>query len=149
MNPRAATDWLVVHCSATRPSQDIGAEEIRRYHTAPRPHGNGWDDIGYHIVIRRDGRMEPGRALHLIGAHVAHHNHNSIGICLVGGLDEQGQPAAHFTRPQMAKLELVLTFLAAAFPGSRVRGHRDFPGVRKACPSFDAITWANARGLPT
>ena len=48
---------LIVHCSATYGSQDIGAVEIRRVHVDE----NGWRDIGYHYVIRRNGDIEEGR----------------------------------------------------------------------------------------
>ena len=48
---------VVVHCAATKPSMDIGAKEIRRWHVD----GNGWADIGYHYVIRRSGCIDSGR----------------------------------------------------------------------------------------
>ncbi len=47
---------IVVHCAATPPSMNIGAAEIRKWHT-----DKGWSDIGYHYVIRRDGTQEEGR----------------------------------------------------------------------------------------
>ena len=33
---RKATDYIVIHCSATRPSQDIDAKEIDRWHQSKR-----------------------------------------------------------------------------------------------------------------
>lgn len=48
---------IIIHCAATKPSQDIGANTIRKWHTDPPPNGNGWSDIGYHYVIRRNGVM--------------------------------------------------------------------------------------------
>lgn len=36
-------------------------------------------------MIRRNGVVEEGRPIEQSGAHVAGHNHDSIGICLVGG----------------------------------------------------------------
>ena len=39
---------VIIHCSATKPSMDIGAETIRRWHVD----GNNWADIGYHFVVR-------------------------------------------------------------------------------------------------
>ena len=58
-------NWLVIHTAATRPSMDIGVKEIRRWHKK-----RGFADIGYHYVIRRDGRVEKGRADTRQGAHV-------------------------------------------------------------------------------
>ena len=45
-------DLIVIHCSATRPIMDIGAEKIRMWHTLPKPEGREWSDIGYHYAIR-------------------------------------------------------------------------------------------------
>lgn len=137
-------DALVVHCSATRPSQDIGAAEIRRWHTSPSPDdpSKPWSDIGYHRVIRRDGTVEPGRRDERAGAHVGGHNSNTLAVCLVGGVAEDGRtPEDNFTPEQKAALLRVLLQWRQRFPQAAVKGHRDFPGVRKACPSFDVPTW--------
>jgi hypothetical protein len=140
---RRATDWIVLHCSATRPVQDIGAKEIRSWHKA-----NGWSDIGYAYVIRRDGKVEKGRNVDVVGSHVRGHNHNSVGICLVGGIGDNMRPADNFTRPQWAALKTLVAELVARYPKARVLGHRDFPGVDKACPCFDARQWAVDNKLP-
>ena len=47
MEPRSSTEYLVVHCSATKPSMDIGLREIKRWHVDD----NGWRDVGYHYII--------------------------------------------------------------------------------------------------
>lgn len=133
---RRHTNFIVIHCSATKPSQDIGAEDIRKWHLA-----QGWDDIGYHYVIRRNGQRELGRPTFAVGAHVQGFNSNSLGICLVGGIDEQGNPENNYTPEQMQALSIAVAGLVAAYPGAVVRGHRDFPDVKKACPCFDASGW--------
>lgn len=141
---RKNTDWIVLHCSATRPVQDIGAKEIRAWHKA-----KGWSDIGYHFVIRRDGRVEKGRAVDEIGSHVKGHNHNSVGICMVGGIgNETFGPENNFTPLQWAALKKLIADLSKKYPNARVLGHRDFPGVSKACPCFDARPWAKANKFP-
>lgn len=128
---------LVVHCAATRASMDIGAEEIRKWHLA-----RGFNDIGYHFVIRRDGELEWGRPVWKQGAHVRGHNRDSIGICLVGGLnDETFKPEDNFTDEQYATLRALLLDLSLKYPNAEVLGHRDFKGVRKACPCYDVIPW--------
>lgn len=148
---KEAVRFIAVHCSATSPDTDVGVDEIRKWHKA-----KGWEDIGYHYVIRRDGTVEAGRSLEMQGAHVEGHNHESIGICLVGGVrrdpDADGKndadgprwdlnPDANFTAAQYASLESLIKLLIPRYPGAVVRGHRDFPGVMKACPSFDAPAW--------
>lgn len=77
---------IVIHCSDSGDSQDIGRKEIDEWHRA-----RGWHSIGYHWVIRRDGTIEKGRPEHMIGAHVSGHNLDSIGICLVGRKDFTAQ----------------------------------------------------------
>ena len=78
-------NYITIHCSATRAEQNITEEDIRKWHL-----DRGWSDIGYHCVIRRNGMIEFGRPLDVCGAHVKGYNHNSIGICLVGGIDRKG-----------------------------------------------------------
>ena len=71
---------FIIHCSDTYPDMDIGVEEIRRWHKE-----RGWSDIGYHYVIRRNGKIEEGRNDGIVGAHAKGMNENSLGICMVGG----------------------------------------------------------------
>lgn len=130
-------ELIVVHCSATKPSMDVGAAEIRRWHRE-----RGWLDIGYHFVIKRDGSIEEGRKLDVAGAHARNWNHCSLGICLVGGLSEAtGKPMDNFTDAQMNTLQLLVRGLKNDMPRADVIGHRDLPGVKKACPCFDVKTW--------
>lgn len=126
---------IVVHCSATPPDMDIGVSEIDVWHRAPP---NNWDSIGYHYVIRRDGTVETGRPDYKVGAHAAGHNQDSIGVCLIGGVNEDNKPDANYTMVQYGSLFALLKSLASRFEGAEILGHRDLPGVRKACPSFDA-----------
>lgn len=148
IKPRASTRYLVVHCSATPPSRDIGAAEIRQWHRK-----QNWRDIGYHFVIRRDGTVETGRPVHEPGAHVSGHNHHSVGVCLVGGVDARMQPEDNFTPAQKASLLRLLRELQRDYPDAEVLGHRDLSPDRnrdgkvtknewvKACPSFDVRPW--------
>lgn len=129
-------EYLAVHCAATKPSQDIGVKDIDRWHR-----NQGYLKVGYHFVIRRNGQLEQGRPLSERGAHVEGFNHCSVGICLVGGVDEAGKPANNFTPEQLTTLHALLTQLTKAYPQAEVVGHRDFPNVKKACPSFDAKSW--------
>lgn len=131
---RAITE-IIVHCSATPASLDIGAAEIDAMHRQ-----RGFAGIGYHWVIRRDGRAEAGRSEADIGAHAAGRNAGSIGVCLIGGADSAGRGEANFTAPQMATLGRLLAQLLIRFPGARVLGHRD-TGAKKDCPSFDIAHW--------
>ncbi len=134
-------DTLIIHCAATPPSMDIGAKEIDRWHKE-----QGWSEIGYHFVIRRDGTIEKGRPLENIGAHVRGHNKGSIGVCLVGGVDEKGKAKSNFTGPQWLSLERILYQFKAEYPEGKVFGHNDFD-KGKACPSFSVKKWLAKIGM--
>lgn len=123
-------NMIIVHCSATRSSQDIGAAEIDKWHRK-----QGWDGIGYHFVIRRNGKIEKGRPLEVTGAHCKGQNKNSIGICLVGGIDADGKPQNNFTDTQFQSLRKLVTDLKNNFPQATIHGHNEF--ANKACPCFD------------
>lgn len=131
-------DLVVIHCSATPPDMDIGVSQIRRWHVNER----GFADVGYHYVIRRDGKIEIGRPLEQIGAHVKGHNEKSIGICLIGGTnaDDRREAEFNFTMPQMMWLADLLNKLTQDYPAARLCGHRDLD-PHKACPAFSVRHW--------
>lgn len=129
--------YIVVHCSATSPDMNIGRDEITHWHKQ-----KGWVDIGYHFVIRRDGTIEKGRSLDTPGAHVEGFNLKSLGICLIGGINDEGKAEDNFTAIQKTMLRSKLNELkAGAYKHAEVLGHRDFPGVKKDCPSFNVKEW--------
>ncbi|WCD55426.1 endolysin [Pseudomonas phage phi 21A] len=143
-NKRAKTTAIVVHCAATKPTMDIGRKEIQMWHVQ-----QGWLAIGYHFVIRRDGTIEEGRPHDVVGSHVKGRNSDTLGICLVGGINAKGQPEDNFTDAQKAALNSLLwsmvigEFADGAYAGLPIVGHRDLdPG--KACPSFDVQAWWKA-----
>lgn len=124
---------IIIHCSDTPADMDIGAEEIRRWHVEE----NGWSDIGYHHVIRRDGAVEAGRSEERPGAHARGHNGDSIGVCMVGG-----KPGCNFTASQWAALEDTVRSTLDRYPFAQVIGHRDVSA--KPCPMFDVLAWAES-----
>jgi N-acetyl-anhydromuramyl-L-alanine amidase AmpD len=152
LKDRETTDLIVVHCSATGPAADIGVAQITQWHKQ-----RGFDTVGYHYVIRRNGTLETGRRESEIGAHVRGHNANSIGVCLAGGVDAKGKPENNFTPAQFSALETLLRELKGRYPQARILGHRDLSPDKngdgkispdefiKACPSFDVAQWLDQR----
>ena len=135
-------EYIIVHCSATKPSQDIGVRDIDRWHRE-----NGWSGCGYHWVIKRDGTIQAGRNEGRAGAHCKGVNTISIGVCLVGGIAESsatawGQPENNFTRPQFHSLSRLLHELLARYPKARVKPHSAF--ANKSCPCFPVEAWWNS-----
>ena len=80
---RKETKYIIIHCTATKPSMDIGLEEVDSWHRA-----RGFLSCGYHKIIRRDGTIEQGRADEEVGAHCRGRNHDSISVSMVGGVSE-------------------------------------------------------------
>lgn len=141
LKTKRTVNKLIIHCAATPPNMDIGVKEIRKWHLE-----RGFNDIGYHHVIRRDGKIEDGRPLELVGAHVAGHNTGSIGVCLVGGVDSKNKPEANFTDEQWRRLrQYVLTF-RVEYPKATIHGHNEFD-PKKACPSFDVQKWLKDQNI--
>lgn len=130
---------IIIHCAATFPTMDIGVKEIRQWHMRD----NGWADIGYHFVIRRNGTVEQGRPVEQVGAHCKNYNAGSIGVCLVGGLEKQPDGTslskANYTEAQWASLRALVTSLMQDYPAATLHGHQDF--ANKACPCFDVAAW--------
>lgn len=140
MSERKETDYIVIHCSATKPSMsNVDAKEIDRWHRQ-----RGWRKIGYHFVIRRDGVVEEGRELGEVGAHAKGFNSMSVGICLVGGIDDEGNPENNYTDEQWKSLEEIVNQMLLPYPDAEVLGHCDLPDVKKACPCFDVREWWTA-----
>lgn len=126
--------YLVVHCSDTPDDEPLNARDIHKMHL-----GFGWDGIGYHRIITRDGETQKGRPEYWVGAHVYGHNQESLGVCLIG--------RNTFTEEQMDALEDLLRTWREEYPQAEICGHRDFATTEKTCPNFDVAGWLKARGL--
>ena len=78
--PEREVDRVFLHCSASDSPEHDGVDVIRRWHIDD----NGWDDVGYHYFIRRDGTLESGRPLEKTPAAQAGSNAATIAVCLHG-----------------------------------------------------------------
>ena len=130
---RRTIKQIVIHCAATPEGKEFTARDIDRMHRQ-----RGWNQIGYNYVIKLDGTIESGRDVDLIPAQVAGHNSDSIGVVYIGGVDRLNRPKDTRTAKQKETLISLLKDLKRLYPTAEILGHRDFPGVAKACPCFDA-----------
>lgn len=123
---------IIIHCAATPEGRDYTVADIRAWHKA-----RGWNDIGYHYVVYRDGRIMLGRPVGQVGAHVEGHNTGTIGIVYVGGVSADGKIAKDTRTPaQRASLLWLTEQLISKHRGvKKVSGHNQY--AAKACPSFD------------
>lgn len=126
--------YIAVHCTAT--AQSATVEAIQKYW---REH-LGWQMPGYHFIIKSDGTVVNLLPIEKVSNGVAGFNSELINVCYIGGIDKAGKPQDNRTPAQKAAMLKLLKELKVKFPNAVIQGHRDFPKVKKACPSFDAKT---------
>ena len=144
MDVRKKTDSIIIHCAATKASMDIGYDEIRKWHVDQ----NGWDDVGYHFIIRRNGKLEKARPEGYSGAHAPSHNSRSIGICLVGGMADDGGPENNFTLEQFLTLKDLVNMIMDKYSDiTEVLGHCDVQENKPNCPGFNVKEWLNKEAI--
>ncbi|AKO45047.1 N-acetylmuramoyl-L-alanine amidase [[Haemophilus] ducreyi] len=162
---------IVVHCSATQNGKSLkqadktSAQVLDGWHkqrgfkrttSAIKAFNSHLTSLGYHFVIDIDGKIETGRQVGEIGAHVKGHNSNSVGICLIGGVTASSKNHAEYTKAQWQSLHKLLRELEAKHPNARICGHRDLsPDLNgdgsitpnewvKDCPCFDVWSWLDS-----
>jgi N-acetylmuramoyl-L-alanine amidase len=196
--PTRPVDLVVIHCSATpsgKPLQQgksgsVGhlnapqvinawhaARGFKRNAAAAAAFNPRLPSIGYHYVIDLSGEVWSGRGLDEVGAHAAQFNANSVGICLVGGVERE----ARYTQAQWKSLQQVVAYMLSTYGIPRARpqrrvdpshplgyrvthgvcGHRDLSPDKdgdgliepfewlKTCPGFDVAAWLGRGMVPT
>lgn len=129
--------YIVVHCSDS-PNNRVDlrldtAGDIHRWHKK-----KGWDGLGYHFVIDENGNTANGRPIFpdtgefWQGAHVKAHNHESIGICLIG--------KEYFHPEQLNTLRDQIDYLHTIWPEAALVGHYQLDRD-KTCPNFNPQKW--------
>ncbi len=133
--------FLTIHCAATPEGRDVKPETVEQWDIAK------FGQKSYHWIVDVHGRMHRSLEDKVRGAHVGKNNSGNIGICYVGGCDAKMNAKDTRTPGQKAALLTLVRDYMAKYPGIRIRGHRDWPGVAKACPSFDVAAWLKAEGI--
>lgn len=129
---------IILHCSATPEGEDFTVNDIKKWHL-----NRGFNDIGYHYVVYRDGSVNKGRNINTNGAHTTNHNTNTIGICYIGGCpsrntkdwDKKGKDTR--TEEQKKSLLKLVSDLLKLYnlKPENVKGHYEY--ASKSCPSFN------------
>ena len=121
--PQRSVDRVFLHCSASDNPEHDSVEVMRDWHVNDR----GWDDVGYHFFIRKDGTVEAGRDLEKTPAAQRGHNSGTIAICLHGLAVEK------FRKAQFKSVIELCKAIEAAYQGMvSFHGHCD-PGRRRSC----------------
>ena len=118
--------YIVIHCSDT--NEDDTAIDIHQLHLS-----FGWEGVGYHKIIQKNGEIENGRPEFWTGAHVFGYNKESLGICLIG--------KDNFSTQQFNTLTNLIKEWKKKYPLAKICGHRDFKNTKKTCPNFDVKKW--------
>lgn len=134
-------NYIVLHCTAT--AQNASVESIQRYWKEYL----GWKSPGYHFVVKANGGLVNLQPIEKISNGVAGYNKDSIHISYIGGIDRDGNPIDNRTDSQKKAMYELAKMLKGKFPKAEIKGHRDFPGVKKACPSFDVSEWVKQCNL--
>lgn len=134
LSKRKTTTEIIIHCTASKEGKNLTVEQVHQMHLK-----NGWSGIGYNYLITLDGSIYEGRPVDCVGSHTTNHNSISVGICYVGGLDEDGKPKDTRTKEQIASMTELCLYLHSKYPSAQFYGHRQF--ANKACPCFDVRGW--------
>lgn len=119
LSARRTTDTIVVHHRA-------GTGDAKSLHEGHLK--NGWQGIGYHFYVRRDGKIVRGRPIETVGAHVTGHNDHTIGVCFEGNFEEETMSEAQ----KKAGSELLAHIEEGYGFGLSVCAHKDL--MATACP---------------
>ncbi len=125
-------DYIVIHCTATQPNATKQA--ILNYWKNVLK----WKSVGYHRLVDANGVINELAKYEDITNGVKGYNHNSIHFSYIGGIDVKGNPKDTRTPKQKESLLYLIKQAKKQFPNAIVQGHKDFEGVKKACPSFEA-----------
>lgn len=125
----SARKHFAVHHSGANPNQSI--QEIQNYHMDR----NGWVDIGYNWLVRPNGDIYEGRGWLKVGAHVAGHNTEAVGVCVVGNYEHTAPSAA---------VKASLAYLygeATRLKGGKLEVHTHRQYAPTACPGDKLHAW--------
>lgn len=127
--------YIVIHCTAT--AQNTLIASIQKYWKEVMK----WKSPGYHHLIDKDGIVHNLSDIKIPTNGVAGYNQNSIHISYIGGVDAKGKGIDNRTPKQKEEMKKLVVKYKAMFPKAEIKGHRDFSGVKKECPSFDVKKW--------
>lgn len=129
-----------VQRDADQASSARAIRAIQRYHQETKR----WNDIAYHFVVDRGGRIWQGRPLSRMGAHAGSSaaNRGNIGVLLLGNFDLQ--------TPSTSQLDGLRRLLEAicrsrGVPRGRIFGHREIRSIEglgaTRCPGKHLEGW--------
>jgi len=135
--PLSGVTHITIHHTVSPPDRSI--ESIAAYHVD----GNGWPGIGYHFVIKADGRIFQTNYLTTKSYHAGSaaapgdENAYSVGIALQGDFTNNPPPQA-----QLDAAKNLVSYLRSEIPSAvNTLGHRQMPGASTQCPGNTFNSW--------
>ena len=121
LSKRNITRKIVLHHAD---ASNCDAATIHKWHIA-----RGWAGIGYHFVVRKNGTIERGRPIDVIGAHCTGNNADSVGICFEGNFETE-----KMTDKQIKSGQELMSYLYKTYGlnKSNVKRHKDL--MATSCP---------------
>lgn len=119
-------DYLIIclHCSDSDIHGHDDIKVIRKWHVDER----GWSDVGYHYFIKKNGTVQKGREIGVMGAGAKGWNEDSIHICVSG--------RKLFTANSLKSLESLIKSLLDRYPSiNQIIGHCELDD-NKTCPNY-------------
>ena len=115
-------DEVYIHCSTSDHAKHDNVETINKWHL-----DRGWDGIGYHFVITKNGMIHTGRDIEKTPAAQKGHNEDTIAICLTGD--------KVFSWQQLTSLRQLCITIHRMLPDCTFHGHTEVS--TKTCPNID------------
>lgn len=140
--PTRRVDTTFLHCSASDNPNHDDVSVMRDWHEA-----RGWNDVGYHYFITKQGNIQEGRPVANIPAAQGGNNTGTIAICCHGLLIEK------FTQQQHNSVHALCTAIRDVYAGRgvtmRFRGHCEVSS--KTCPvyNYKQVLGLDAQGYMT
>lgn len=133
--PKRKITSIFLHCTASDSPSHDDVSVIQDWHLQ-----RGFNDIGYHYLINKNGNIQTGRDIEKTPAAQRGHNANSIAICLHGLKD--------FTEAQFESLRMLCNQINDYYDKRIIiRGHKEVSN--KSCPVVDykKILNLNSKGF--
>lgn len=94
----------------------------------------GFGQIGYHFLVLKDGTVEAGRPINMVGAHcaVSRRNYIGLGIALVGNFQESRVPYIQLEATAQLTSKLINLFKMNGLQDIEL--HREVLGAKTLCP---------------
>jgi len=125
IKPKRKIDRVFLHCSASDVPAHDNIETMKRWHKA-----RGFNDIGYHFFISKNGVLHQGRDIEKTPAAQRGNNLRTIAICLHGLRKEK------FTEAQYEALKTLCIDIDKSY-AHKVSFHGHCEVSAKACPVID------------